>query len=129
MIIRMSVSDNDFGVVLAGFAKYLKSSLIFMRDINERANTKEVGNEMEYFKKMMKLVNTPVPQMSYEDKKFVAEEIKKKFAKYVKKYTLTDAEEYLSRNFWVQIQNTFKEQDENGEVCYLLFNKGIYFLQ
>ena len=129
MIIRMSVSDNDFGVVLAGFAKYLKSSLIFMRDINERANTKEAENEMEYFKKMMKLVNTPVPQMSYEDKKFVVEEIKKKFAKYVKKYELTDAEEYLNRNFWVQIQNTFKEQDENSEVCYLLFNKGIYFLQ
>jgi hypothetical protein len=127
MIIRMTVKDNDFSVLLEQFAENLVVN-VYPKTPSKRPSMLEeidIQNSTDWFEtfyRLKKILNDDDNDIlkNKDDYNFLANCIKKSFENFLNEKTkrTNDTKEYLLKNFEVKLQYQFKDKWENGEVVY-----------
>ena len=130
MIIRLTVSDNDFGKLMNSFVKNLPNNIT---SFPSNIKTLDVERRLEIIRevqKIDKLLNPNVTENHTEEEKIIlVKKIKESFSKFVYRYVDVSTAEYLTKNFNVEIINSMEDKWENGEVWYWFQHSGVFLNQ
>lgn len=127
MIIRITVKDNDFSVLLEQFAENLVVN-VYPKTPSKRLciiDETDLQNSTDWFETFNRLKNILNDDncnilKNNDDYNFLVDCIKKSFENFLNEKTkkTNDTKEYLLRKFEVKLQYQFKDKWENGEVVY-----------
>lgn len=124
MVIKFTVSDNDYYFCLQSFIK----SLVRGSGLHpSKFNTMEEFFEAEdAYNRFMKLLNPNNDnKLTDSDKDFILGYIRDRFDKFLKRSNYDETEHnLLMRDFKVNVQNSFVDRWENGESFYWLQHSG-----
>lgn len=132
MIIRMTVSDNDFTDVVEDFAKNLYGHLFAMPSSDNYKPDEYVEKVIFPKDKLRQILNPNNCGMpTKEEKAFVCECVRKAWEAYLyNRYYSTDSNlGYLLKEFRVSTTYTMHDKWENGEVVYCFITQRVCLTQ
>lgn len=133
MIVRLSVSDNDFGNVLVGYMKDYFNNLLLDLEPDNRLSEEEQGKQAVLWMKANKRLKEVIKRadnqgLTDDDKAWLTERTKTAFAKYISSKS-EDTQSYLNQKLDVSFPDYFEDKWENGESCYWFRNSNVSLLQ
>lgn len=130
MIIKLTVNDNDFGILIDSFMDNLSSRIIdFPKDLEAWEDKNKQYEYIMNVRKVSKLMNPNVSEKhSKEDKEIIIDKVKESFGRYVGEKE-PDKAKYLIDKLEVKIINSMMDKWENGEVWYWFQHSGKYINQ
>lgn len=130
MIIRLTVEDNDFGILMDTFVKHLSSRITKLPSNIESLDGKKQFEICKEIKIIDRLLNPNVTENhTEEEKEILIKRIKEAFYEFVNYRTEDSTAEYLVKNFKVEIINSMEDKWENGEVWYWFQHSGVWLNQ
>lgn len=130
MIIRLTVQDNDFGNLMNDFVKCLPDRITKIPSCIESMDGKTQFEIIKQINKVDKLLNPNVTEKHTEEEKvLLIEKTKEAFSDFIHYRVDESTEEYLNRNFSVEIVNSMEDKWENGEVWYWFQHSGVFLNQ
>lgn len=126
MIIRLSVSDNDFQELLEKYA----SNLFFnLGEDGEKLTTDNAIEKWHMQDKINQILNPNIgKKMTKEDEEFLEERIRKSFAYFCEKRK-PSSKDYLVSKLTVKFLKSMTDKWENGEACYWFQHSGTVVTQ
>lgn len=134
MIVRMSVSDNDFGAILSAYMKDYYSHVLCDLEPDESLSKSEQGQQaVEWLhanKKLKEVLRKTEDgkQIEAEDAEWLKERTKKSFAKFINKKE-EDTQRYLNESLDISFPEYFQDKWENGEAFYWFQNSNTMISQ
>lgn len=126
MIIRLTVSDNDFYDIMYKFAKKMwnYTGTKYSKDLSSD-ELNQLIKEIDEHDAIIQLINPNInTKLSKEDEDKVIAYIKKNFEIYLDQHTSKDTKEYLLKNLKISFQKSFEDKWENGEAFYWCQHSG-----
>ena len=125
MIVRLSVKDNDFSIILES---YLSNFLLNITKTCEltRENALDIWENQ---KKINQILNPNIHRdWTEEDTEFLEEQIRQSFAYFCEKRKPA-SKEYLVKNLDIKFLKSVADKWENGEACYWFQHSKIVLTQ
>lgn len=141
MIIRMTVNDNGFDVVMGSFCAEFFFNLVFApypsdeerKKLPKDEDYKSLCDWDEHHKRISAIMNkTKTEDLSKEEKAYIAERTKLAFAGFLDKhqgYCPDETRNYLKEHFSAKIVGSVKDKDENHKAYYWFQSSDQYINQ
>lgn len=121
MIIRLTVSDNDFSDKIQSYFKDFWMRMIELHPDNcltDRASYEELKDWRARENKVRSIMNPNNDhELNKEEKEFIISQVKRTFGQFVDRWCYYESE-YLKSKLEVEIIDSFTDKWENGEVFY-----------
>ncbi len=119
MIIKMTVTDNDFTQEIERFCKNLISDLLF-KTAPKEMSTEETSEFYIKQNKVLEILNPNITdKLTDEDKATVISAVFKQWYEYVDTHNFSERiKKYLKENFVCNLLQRFTDRWENGESVY-----------
>lgn len=127
MIIRLTVGDNDFSLIIEKYFKDFYKRLTGLIEKEPSYTDYAAWIKMhKRYEEMNQLLNPNVVEKhTKEQKNKIIERVTKTFGEYVSLCTGNDTAEYLKENLEVTIIDTMTDCWENGEAWYWFQHSGV----
>lgn len=130
MIIRLSLDDNDYGILMDSFVRSLPERITRIPENVEWLGSEKQSDIIKDIRKTDKLLNPNVTENHTEEEKdFLRKRITDAFVEFA--YATSDAEiaKYLEKSFHVEIVESMEDKCENGEAWYWFQHSRAYLNQ